>query len=106
VVEAGVDRGAVVADFFGCGDAPLSLGVSFSGRVEEGGGIHAAAGRVRLPLVIGDERLGQPLGVGHFDSFVDVERLVFLLVARWIRSAGWVSRAAWIRGPATWVLLG
>jgi len=45
---------------------------------EKGGETHTAAGRVCLPPVVGDGWLGEPLGVGHFDSFGRREVFTYL----------------------------
>src|SRR6476646_6640475 len=49
---------------------------------EKGGETHTAAGRVCLPPVVGDGWLGEPLGVGHFDSLVDAKCLPVYVHAR------------------------
>src|SRR6185312_17284590 len=65
---------------------------------EKGGETHTAAGRVCLPPVVGDGWLGEPLGVGHFDSLVDAKCLPVYVHARHIllplvrRSASGVRR--------------
>jgi len=65
---------------------------------EKGGETHTAAGCVCLPPVVGDGWLGEPLGVGHFDSLVDAKCLPVYVHARHIllplvrRSASGVRR--------------
>ena len=64
---------------------------------EKGGETHAAAGRVCLPLVVGDEWLGEPLGVGHFDSLVDAKCLPIYAHPYWLSAqcggTNWSHRA-------------
>ena len=58
---------------------------------------HDAAGRVCLPLVVGDGWLGEPLGVGQFDSLVDAKCLPIYAHPYWLSAqcgqTNWSHRA-------------
>jgi len=58
VVEAGVDRGALPADLFGCGDPVVAVAVPFGDGMEEQRAVRASACGIELPFPICDKRGG------------------------------------------------